>query len=160
MNKIYLWLFYSRDFLVRNFMVSSKALIYNKQLIYLKGLNNLLYLIFRLLPFCFVKSLLYLFNIGVIYKQDSIYNITNIQYNHIIPIISSFLFIKDDNEINFISKIKYYNGNIPLHFIIYENNLEEYNKIKIKYFNKGKLIDKIFNINDFINLPIYKIFEN
>jgi hypothetical protein len=160
MNKIYLWLFYSRDFLVRNFMVSSKALIYNKQLIYLKGLNNLLYLIFRLLPFCFVKSLLYLFNIGVIYKQDSIYNITNIQHNHIIPIISSFLFIKDDNEINFISKIKYYNGNIPLHFIIYENNLKEYNKIKIKYFNKGKLIDKIFNINDFINLPIYKIFEN
>lgn len=160
MNKIYLWLFYSRDFLVRNFMVSSKALIYNKQLIYLKGLNNLLYLIFRLLPFCFVRTLLYLFNIGIIYKQDSIYNITNIQHNHIIPIILLFLFIKDDNEKDFTSEIKYYNGNIPLHFIIYENNLKEYNKIKIKYFHKGKLIDKIFNINDFINSPIYKIFEN
>ncbi len=162
MNIIKTLLFYSRDFLARNFMVSPKALIYNNQLIYFNGIMNLLYLMFILLPFGFIRILLGLFNIGIIYKLDSIYNLTKIQQNHIVPIIFDFLFIKDCNEHieEFTSHIKYYNASIPLNFIIDENTLVDYKKIKIKYLNKGKMIDKILDISDFINLPIYKLFEN
>lgn len=164
MDKIKIWLFYLRDFLVRNFMVSPKALVLNNELIYFIGIKNLLYWIFRLLPFCFVKTLLGLFNIGIIYKLDSIYNLTNIQHNHIVPIIFNFLFVNDNgnNEIrnDFTSKIKYYNASVPLYFIIKENNLKQYNKIKIKYLNKGKSLEKNINVCDFNYLPIYKLFEN
>jgi hypothetical protein len=164
MDTIKTGLFYSRDFLARNFMVSPKALIYKKELIYFSGIKNLLYLMFKLLPFGFVRILLSLINIGVIYKLDSIYNMTKVQQNHIIPIILAFLFVKDkddnENSEEFTSHIKYYNACIPLNFIIDENNLVDYKKIKIKYLNKGKMIDKILDISNFINLPIYKLFEN
>lgn len=164
MDRIKLCMFYSRDFLVRNFIVNPKALHFNNELFYLNGMNTFLWYIFRLLPFCIVRTLVGLFNIGIIYKLDSIYNLTNIQQNHIVPIILNFVFIKENNssEIkqDFSSQIKYYNGNIPFHFVIKENNLEEHEKIKIKYLNKGKMVDKIVDINNFIKLPIYKLFEN
>ncbi len=161
MDRIKIWMFYFRDFLVRNFMVSPKGLIYNKQLIYLIGINNLVYWILRIIPFYFTRTLLGLFNIKIIYKIDSIYNLTNINHNHIIPIIFEFLFVKaDENQENFTSKIKYYNGNIPLHFIISENNFEDYIKIKIKYLKEAKIIDKNIDISNFIDFPIYKLFEN
>lgn len=159
-----LYMFYFRDFLVRNFLVEPKALLYDNQLFYLNGKKILLYWILRLLPFCFVRTLLGLLNIGIIYKLDSIYNLTNIQHTHIIPIILNFIFIKDNEtseiEEDFSSMIKYYSGNIPIYFILMENNLEEYKKIKLKYLNKGKLIDKTVDVCNFINLPIYKLFEN
>jgi hypothetical protein len=157
-------MFYFRDFLVRNFMVNPKALLYKNKLIYFNGMNKFLWLLFRILPFYFVKTLLGLCNIGIIYKLDSIYNLTNNQQNHIVPIILNFLFIKENNGLEIkedaLSKIKYYNCSVPLHFMIQENNLEDYNKIKIKYLNKGNLVDKIVDINDFIKSSIYKLFEN
>jgi hypothetical protein len=164
MDTIKLWLFYLRDFIARNFMVLPMALIYNNQLIYFNSYKYIIYLIFRLLPFGLIRILLELFNIGIIYKLDSIYNITNIRNNHIIPIILNFYFIYEHNNCeikkDFLSNIKYYNGGIPLNFITNENNLQKYRKIKIKYLNKGKILDKLLDINDFSELPIYKLFEN
>lgn len=164
MDIIKIWVFYFRDFLVRNFMVNPKALLYNDELFYFNGIKLLLYYLFRLLPFCFIKTLLGLFNIRIIYKLDSIYNLSNIQHNHIVPIILQFVFEAELTEItyekDFTTIIKYYNSTIPLQFIITENNLKDYKKIKLKYFNKEKIVDKLVNINNFIKLPIYKLFEN
>lgn len=161
MDIINIWMFYFRDFLVRNFKVNPKALLYNNELFYFNGIKLSLYYLFRLLPFCFIKTLLALFNIKIIYKLDSIYNLTNIQQNHIVPIILQFIFEKDlESDKDFTLIIKYYNSNIPLQFILKENNLEEYNKIKLKYFNKKKIVDKVVDIDNFIKLPIYKLFEN
>jgi hypothetical protein len=169
METIKLRLFYCRDFFVRNFMVDTKAIInnnqtINNQIIYFEGLKSILYWIIRILPFGFIRTIFGLFNLGLIYQLDSIFNITCTQDNRILPIILNCSFIKTVNSKEIIhdlsSKIKYYNGNIPIRFIIKENNLEKYKKIKLKYLNKGKLIEKSIDINDFINYSLYKLFEN
>lgn len=156
---IHKWVFYTRDFIARNFMVSPIGLLSNGQITFLTGIN---YLFYRILPFGFVKFILSeLFNIGIIYKLDSIYNLTNHSNNHIVPIILDFTFVGSNgaNKENFLGKIKYYNSNIPLIFIIKENNLEEYNLIKLKYLNCGKIIEKLVEIKPNITNPLYKLFD-
>lgn len=164
MDRVKMWIFYLRDFLVRNFMVESKAIINKNQITYFNQINFVFYLLIRILPFSLVRTIFGLFNLGVIYKLDSIYNVTNNVYNHILPIILGCQFIGIENSKEIIddmsSKIKYYNANIPLNFIIKENNLEKFKKIKLKYLNKGKLVEKSIDINDFKVYPIYKLFEN
>jgi len=161
MNKIKILLFYFRDLIAKNYMVSSKALIYDNQLIYFYGMEKILFFIFKLFPFSFIKILLNIFNIQAIYELDTIYNITNIKQHYISPMIYSFLFVKDNTHIkNFTTQIKHYNTSIPLKFIIYENNLECYNNIKIKYLNNNKIISKTLDINIFINSPIYNLFNS
>ena len=63
-----------------------------------------------------------------------------------------------------IDNIKYYNSNIPIQ-ILYNNmniptdNINDYS-IYIKYFIKGKLIEKEIKIdNDNITKPLYTLFE-
>ena len=159
MNRLYRCLFFSRDFLARNFLVSPMALLYKNQLINFRGIKYLLFLL-RLFPFGLIRVLFELFNIGIIYKLDSIYNLTNNKHNHISPIIMNFSFLKDNNVENYTSKIKYYNISIPLEFILLnENSLQGYEKIQIKYLKNGKMNDKTINISDYVKLPIYKLFE-
>lgn len=159
MNRLYRCLFFSRDFLARNFFVSPMALLYKNQLINFCGIKYLLFLL-SLFPFGLIRVLFELFNIGIIYKLDSIYNLTNNKHNHISPIIMNFSFLKDNNVENYTSKIKYYNISIPLEFILLnEDSLQGYEKIQIKYLKNGKMNDKTINISDYVKLPIYKLFE-
>lgn len=175
MNIILIWLFFVRDFIVRNFMVSPKAIQYNDKLIYFISYWQILYYFLRMLPFGIIRTLFGLFKISIIYQLDSIYNITNVKNNHIIPIMLKFNFIKnhhkeehrqtpeslsDPNSFDFLSQIKFYNGNIPLSFVINNNNLNYYQKINLKYVKKGLFIDKLIDVSNYVNQPIYKLFEN
>lgn len=159
MNRLQRCLFYSRDFIARNFLVSPIAILYKNQLINFRGIKCLL-LLLGLFPFGLVGVLFGLFDIGIIYKLDSIYNITNNKNNHISPIIMNFSFLKNNNVENYTSKIKYYNTSIPLEFILFnETSLRDYEKIQIKYLKNSKFFEKTIDINDYNKLPIYKLFE-
>lgn len=162
MDKIKLWLFFLRDFMVRNFMVSPKALLLNNlKLKYFKGFYYLFYLFIRILPFYFVKKIFGYFNISVIYLLDSIYNISNMENRiHIVPIILNFQ-VESESSINDLSsKIKYYSGNIPLAFILENNNIKKYSKIKIKYLTNGKIVDKVVDLDEHTidSIKLYELF--
>jgi len=168
MNQVKLYLFNLRDFIARNFFVSINALVYNHEIYFLDKYLKIIYIFLRLVPFGLLQVIFNLLNIQIIYKLDNIYNITNIKQNHILPIITSIIIESNDlyttsdinknNSYNLTSKIKYYNSSIPIYFLLKNNNIKNCNNIKIKYFNKGKIIEKNINdINDINKLLIYNL---
>jgi hypothetical protein len=156
-NVTFLLFFNIRNLFLMNFMVRPYAFIYNKKLIYLSGFYNLIYYFIKLFPFNLIKILFNFCNINIIYEVDSIYNITGVSNNYIMPIVLDFIAIKNDYSLT-LSNIKYYNSSIPLSFILMNNKLLKYDKIKVKYLNKGKIKENVFYINDYYNEPLYKLF--
>jgi hypothetical protein len=156
-NVTFLLFFNIRNLFFMNFMIRPHALVYNKKLIHLSGFYNLIYYFIKSFPFNLIKILFNFFNINIIYKVDSIYNITGVSNNYIMPIVLEFIVIKNDNSLT-LSNIKYYNSSIPLSFILINNKLFKYDKIKVKYLNKGKIKEDVLYINDYYNEPLYKLF--
>ncbi len=152
-----------RDFIVRNYFVSIYACIYNKE-IYWINKYKIFYLL-KLFPFGILQMLFTLFHIQLIYKVDNIYNITTQNHTHIMPIILNFnaCDIDDNNDIiykkDLLSDVKYYNGLIPIEFLLLNTNEQNCNQLQIKYFNKGKIIDKKLNIDKHKKDLIYELFE-
>ena len=161
MIQLKLWLFNIREFIVKNYFVSIKALYYdNKDLFYFNNYFYILQFILGFLPFQLVSSWLEYFNIDVIYKLDSIYNITNIKKTHILPIILNFEFTLDNNKNNFSSNIKYYNASIPFKFLLDTNKLNNYDKLHIKYMSKGRMYDKVVDIPLYKQVLLYELFQD
>ncbi len=160
---IKIWLLQMRDLIVRNYFVSIYACIFNKE-IYWINKYKVCYLL-KLCPFGFLQMLFALFKIQLIYKVDNIYNITTQKHTHIMPIILNFNVcdIDDNNNIiynkDLISDVKYYNGLIPLEFLLLNTNEQNCNQLQIKYFHKGKIIEKKLNIDNHKNKLIYELFE-
>ena len=168
-----------REFYKKNFFVKINALYSNSdKKWYLKNSNNCLSILFNILymlPFFLVKILFYILNYDIIYTIDNIHKSTNEDTTCILPVIlkCNFVHEKDEpnkkaitdetnesDEINVKDIIKYYNPSIPLNYIIKNNNWTKYNKIKIKYFNKGKLIEKEIYKNDYDNYRLFNLFED
>ena len=142
-------------------MVSPHALLKNNNIYYLTNFWILFYILLRLIPFSVTTYFFNKMNISIIYKLDSIYNITNIKQNHIMPFILNFQVMTYYKNIPYFiditSLIRYYNGNIPLNFILKNNKVNNFSNVKIKYLANGKTNEKILNIS---NDPLYKLFEN
>ena len=162
MNRIKLYLLKTRDFFVRNFNISLYGIKKKDTIFYRNNLIKILSFVFKLIPFTFIIALFKLFNYQLIYLQDDIYQISNIDNNHIIPIIFKFVIKKynsnNDEGIDLKYIFKYYNSSIPLNFLLFNNKLEKYWFIEIKYLKHGKIIEKIIDINKYINLPLYSLF--
>lgn len=159
MNQFLLYLLNIRNFFAKNYLVSIQALYYDKKILYFKNYLCILQIILRLLPFQLVSSCLAYYNIQVIYKLDSIYNITNVKETHILPIISKFDFVSDTSGRNFFPNIKYYNSALPLSFILDTNELNSYQYIKYKYMSKGKFYDKTIDIETYKLLSLHDLFK-
>jgi hypothetical protein len=165
MNQIKLWLFKTREYIAKNYLVSIQALYYNKKVLYFQNYLFILRIILSLLPFQWVSSCLAYYDIGIIYKLDSIYNITNVKQTYILPMIFNFDFVSnfstDTKTIyarNFLSNIKYYNASLPLSYIIDTNDLSTYHQIKLKYISKAKFYDKIIDIDAYRSFLLYELF--
>lgn len=147
-----------RNLIVQNFYIKIYGLYSNNKL-YSNNVLLTLFYIFKFIPFFIVKKLFKLFNYQIIYEIDGIHTITDITSNHILPIILNFELTNDDRSNIQIINIKYYNSSIPLIYIL-KNNINNYKFIRIKYLNKGRIIDKIVTINDVKNLKLFNLFEN
>jgi hypothetical protein len=150
--------FYLRNIIARNFFTIPYAIQYNNNLYWI---NGPLYLLVKTLPFDIWRLITQWFQVPIIYKIDDLYSLTWVKSNYIIPLIMEFdLLGKDDQIIRLKSKIKYYNGNIPLIFIIKNNNItHDYTQIRIKYISKGIIKYKIITINDNLDKPLIKLFD-
>lgn len=148
-----------REFIVGNFMAKPEVLLKDNSY-YNFNNNYLLAKIIKLIPFSFIKILFYYLNYQIIYKQDEIYCMYYSNKTHIIPIIMNFSISNFNLVENLTHKIKYYNSSIPLKFLLGNNNVENFQFIRLKYISKGKIISKILPIRKYLNKPIYTLFEN
>lgn len=154
------YIFTLRQFCVNNLGGTIKAVeIYNYKLS-----NSYLFYIFMIIPFFLLKCLFIIFNIRYIYLLDNIY-LSNYGNFRIIPIIINVVVFNEDNifneyddKTNISTNIKNYTGNIPIWYIIENENLNEFQKIKFKFFSNGKMEDKIFNLTEINNNLLYEIF--
>ncbi len=150
-----------RNFFVENFFVKINGL-YSNNKFYTNNWLSTLFFIFNIIPFIVIKILFNLLKYQIIYEVDGIHTITNITTNHILPIILKFelVNINSKNSINITNTIKYYNSSLPLRYIIEKNNFTNYDEIKIKYINKGRITEKSLNIETVINNRLFNLFEN
>lgn len=152
-----------RDFIISNYFVNIYSIKYKNK--YYDIYNNyyiyFLLLLFKIIPFYFIKNICQYFNISLIYNFDNIYYITSLKKNyHILPIISKFAVINNLEMIDLTSNIKYYSSNIPVIFILKNNNIIEYNTIHIKYIKLGEVINKQILLNEYyINTQLYNLFK-
>jgi hypothetical protein len=172
MNFILFYLFYLRNLVVRNFMITPEAIVYYDKVIYFSGFYNIIYFFIKLVPFDLIKLISNFFNIKFIYKMDNIYHInSNTSSTHILPIILDINIANkhDDNKVPI--TFLYFNSNIPLSFVLKKNDLHNnfftfkktlfnfnYDRIMISYIISGKINHKVCYINDYFNSPIYKLF--
>ncbi len=146
-----------RNFLIQNFMVNVICMVDTNYNYYFN--TRIVRTTLRLIPFYIIKYVAFLLKMKVIYKIDDIYYIEPIKQNHILPIIMNLEFInKNQDSCNVTDKIKFYNSSLPISFFIEQHNLESYKSIKLKYLKKGKLIEKIIEINN-KNCLIYNLFD-
>ena len=154
------YIFNIRKFFVNNFVYTVKAVEINNY----KLSNTYLFYIFKNIPIFLLKYIFNTYNIKYIYLIDNIY-ISNYGNFRIIPIIINVKVFDDDNicntsndETNISIHIKNYTGNIPMWYIIQNENLNKFQKIKFKFFSKGKMTDNIFNLTEINNKLLYEIF--
>jgi len=159
MNKFFIILYLNlRDFIIGNFNVNIYSIEYNNN--YYDVYNNYKYFILlflKLVPFTLLKIFFEYYNINVIYKLDNVYYKTNLLKNyHILPLILDIHI--NDKSLKY--NIKYYNALIPIHFILYNNNIKTSNNdyIYIKYFKHGDIINKKLLVNNILHEPLYNIF--
>ena len=151
---IYIILLRMHNLLTNNFNVKICA-VYKNNILY--KLYNILIIIFKLIPFCIINYIFYLLGYQIIYTTNNIYNITNIDKIHIIPIILEFKIINDDNIYDLTHSIKKYSSSIPLIFFINENKIKKYDKLEIIILKNGKKINIKLDLSD-LTIPIYKLF--
>lgn len=142
-----------RDLIVNNFCVSLKSVEYKDK----KMVNSMFFMFIKFIPFYFVKLLLNFMHFKYIYLVDDIY-FSNYSSNKIFPVISSAELIKNENRENITDKIKKYSYTIPFWYILYNENLKDYEKIQFKYFYKGKIETRLFSKDIIDNKYFYEIF--
>ena len=154
MNK-YILLIRMQNFFTNNFNVKICAICHKKN-IYIPC--YICMLICRCIPFMIIRSLLYLFNMHLIYITNNIYNTTNTNDIHITPIIMKFKILDDNNtEHDLSSYIKYYSPSIPLKFILKQNKINKYNTLTLNYLFNSQIINKQIVLNN-IDILIYQLF--
>ena len=146
-----------REFIVNNFNVTLKSVEKNNY----KLFNTYFFNIFKIIPFFLIKNIFNTLNIKYIYLIDNIY-FSNYGNFRITPILlKAFVFNDDndnDNKINISENITNYNGTVPLWYIVKNEKLNEFQKIEFKYFSKGKMINKSFNLIEINNKLLNEIF--
>ena len=170
-NKLFIKLvhlyFDIKTIFLNNFNVKIHAIEHNNIIYY--TYNNLILLI----PFNIIKKILNYFDIDIIYNISDIFFTTKSSSNIINPVISfdiihvsrliitnifnnNNILISESNididkyileYINITNKLKTYNNNIPIIFIM-NMNLKDSNMIRVKYINKGKIIYKYLYIDN------------
>ena len=151
---------YLRETFINNFNVSIKAIKIKKFIIK----NYYLLFIFRFFPFYFFKLLINFlnkikFNIEYVYMIDNIYFSNNNIFTISPYLLECDIYSNNDNKLSLINKIKTYNLNVPFWFFKYNENLEEYSNLKIKYMIKGGIIDRYKSIKDYDNEKLSSIFN-
>jgi len=140
-----------REFIINNFLVSIKSIQINKTIIK----YNILFNLFRLVPFFILKKIFNYFNVKYIYLMDNLY-FSN--YSNEIKFVPSLMNFKggnsetdkllEDDRINLIDSYKKYNSSVPLWFFIENEKLKNINMLYLNYFSKGKINKKEFIIKD------------
>jgi len=136
-----------REFLINNFFISIKTLQINETIIK----NNIFFYLLRLVPFFILKVLFDYFNVKYIYLMDDLYfsNYSNeIKFSPVLMSFYGYLHILDNDKINLMESFKKYNCSIPLWFFLENEKLNNINMLNIKYFSKGKIIEKNIIIKD------------
>jgi hypothetical protein len=151
-----------RNFIIKNFGVCIIGFKNNDNYIWLSDYtyNYLFNTILRIVPFIIIIFISNYYGYHVIYKYDSIYDITGTNENHILPIILQFEAFNSNNPLklyDLTDQIKYYNSSLPLHVFCKLNIPSEYDTIKIKYLIRGKTYNKDINIIEYKNNLIYTL---
>jgi len=128
-----------RDFFISNFSVSIKSLQIKK----INIRSKLLFLLLKLIPFYFLKTIFNLFNIKCIYLMDNLYFSNYLSDITITPVLIT---IESDTNISLMDNIKKYNFNIPISFFLENENLKTINSIRLRYFHKGKMNTKEYSL--------------
>ena len=140
------YLFFLRQSFINNFGVSIKSL--QCQRIIIK--NSVVFYFLRIIPFILIKFIINLLNVKYIYLLDNIYFSNYSNSFTIKPMFLSFELIKNNDSIISIKEIiKKYNLSVPLWFLLYNEKLENYDTIKIKFLLKGSIINKEIIIDEF-----------
>jgi len=143
-----------RDFIIKNFFVTIKAIEYKKY----KLVDSYIFLLFKLIPFSLVKILFNYMNLNYIYYFDNIYH-SNSETFFLRPTILSFkIHNKNEESNNLIEKIKLYQLSVPFWFFIYNEKLENYDDFEIKYFSKGKMVEQFYKFSDFKTKLLMDVF--
>jgi len=151
-----------RNIIIKNFGVCIIGFKNNDNYIWLSDYtyNYLFNTILRIVPFIIIIFISNYYGYHVIYKYDSIYDITGTNENHILPIILQFEAFNSNNPLklyDLTDQIKYYNSSLPLHVFCKLNIPSEYDTIKIKYLIRGKTYNKDINIIEYKNNLIYTL---
>jgi len=144
-----------REFMVKNFIITLKSVEIRNYRLY----NTSLFYFFKIIPFFIIKFFFSLFKIKYIYLIDNIY-FSNYGVFKISPSLINVHVFNDDTEqkFNINHNILKYNGTIPIWYIIENEKINTFQKIQFKYFSKGKMVNKIFNIREINNKLLYDIF--
>jgi hypothetical protein len=145
-----------REFVVNNFSITLKSVEKNNYKYY----NSYLFYVFKIIPFFFIKLMFSWLNIKYIYLIDNIY-VSNYGDFRITPTILNVFLLNDENDtfkINFTTTLLKYNGTVPFWYIIENEKITNFQKIQFKYFSKGKMENKTFDILEINNKLLYEIF--
>jgi hypothetical protein len=130
---------------VKNYGASIKSIEINFR-IRLK--DSVFFYLLRLIPFSILKLIIdyvnykKFCNITYIYCMDNLYFSNHLKSSMIYPLIFNIDMYNNENNISIKDSLKKYNMSIPIWFFLYNEKLDSYNKYKIKYMLKGKLIEK------------------
>jgi len=140
-----------REFIINNFLVSIKSIQINKTIIK----YNILFNLFRLVPFFILKKIFNYFNVKYIYLMDNLYFSNYSNEIKFVPSLMNFQGgnsetdkLLEDKRINLIDSYKKYNSSVPLWFFIENEKLKNINMLYLNYFSKGKINKKEFIIKD------------
>lgn len=140
------YLFFLRQSFINNFGVSIKSLQCQRTIIK----NSVFFYFLRIIPFILIKFIINLLNVKYIYLLDNIYFSNYSNSFTIKPMFLSFELIKyNDSIISIKEIIKKYNLSVPLWFLLYNEKLENYDTIKIKFLLKGSIVNKEIIIDEF-----------
>ena len=128
-----------RNFFISNFSVTIKSLQIKKIIIK----NRLLFILLKIFPFYFLRFLFNLLSIKCIYLMDNLYFSNYLSEIIITPVLMT---IESDENINLMDNIKKYNFNVPIWFFLENENLNNINSIKLRYFHKGKMNTKDYSL--------------
>lgn len=144
-----------REFVVNNFTITLKSIEKNN----FKFYNSYLFYLFKIIPFFIIKFLFTLIKIKYIYLVDNIY-FSNYGEFRITPVLLNAQVYDEMNDYrkDITETIKNYNGTVPLWYITKNEKLNNFQKIQFKYFSKGKLENKTFNLIEINNKLLYEIF--
>jgi len=144
-----------REFVVNNFTITLKSVEKNNYKFY----NSYLFYLFKIIPFFLIKFLFTLTKIRYIYLVDNIY-FSNYGDFRITPVLLNVQVFNETNDYkrDITENIKNYNGTVPLWYITENEKLNNFQRIQFKYFSKGKMENKTFNLIEINNKLLYEIF--